>query len=162
MRDGRVYYLFHNRLIEREPAVASEDIKPYLEGGDEVSKSIKEYMERLKVKVLKGELIPIAIKLRCPVLLIGEQDLVRRLKAAGVRVIDLEVLRMFSRDPIKLGDKVKVKCQRAEDGFIGFLGDGSEVILKGRGLKSGKIVECVVVNITETPRVRRIECEVEG
>ena len=162
LRDGRVYYLFHHGFIERDPVVASEDVKQFTEGEDEVSKSIKAQMDKLKVKMLKGDFLSIALKLKCPVLLIGMQEIARRLKAGGIKVLDLEVMRMFSRDPVKLGDKIKVKCIRSDDGFKGFLGDGSEVILKGRGLKSGKIVECTVVNIIDTPRARRIECEVKG
>ncbi len=144
------------------PILALDEIyavENVVKGIDSDVKSILESLRKVGARQMKGSTIDVAARLRARVILSGEGELKRKVKTLGVKVIDLESLSIIARRRVKLGDRLRLKLIRMNDEFRSFLGDGSEVIINGRGLKSGRVVKCKVVSIMETPKYRKIFCE---
>lgn len=144
------------------PILALEEINAtegIVKGADSDVKLILESLRKVGARQMKGNTIDIAARLRARVILSGEGELKRKVKTLGVKIIDLESLSILARRRVKLGDRLRLKLIRMNGEFRSFLGDGSEVIVNGRGLKSGSMVRCKVVSIMETPKYRKIFCE---
>ncbi|MBA3709991.1 MAG: hypothetical protein H0W83_14365 [Planctomycetes bacterium] len=98
-------------------------------------------------------------RLESAMLLAGDRELVRMAEAEGVSVVDLTALATVLTPATKPGDVVSVTIEKAGEGKgqgIGFLGDGSMVVVNGGLEKLGEQVRATVLRTHATSNGRMV------
>ncbi|RKZ24689.1 hypothetical protein DRQ20_06605 [bacterium] len=157
--DGRVSRLFELGFIDGPLYITSEDIKTIenmeisedeheRERGKIGKREIKKLLSR-GARVLRGNTRRLAGKFT---VMVKDENLKEWLEGRNLKYIDLNEISSLARPVWIPGDEVLVKVERwdKKDG-IGYLPDGSKVVVKeGKNLVGRKVL-CVVDSVLETP-----------
>ncbi len=145
--DGRIFILIKNGIIDGIPLISEEDAKNL---PDDMKKKIE------KIKIIKGNIFNVSRKIKCKVFICNDKETELKLKSIRVDVVDLSILSVLCRKPLKLGDVIDVQIYNNKNRI--FLDDGTEVFIE-EVLPEGRF-KCRITGILETNDSRKINCEV--
>ena len=98
-------------------------------------------------------------------LLTGDRDLARRAAAEGVQVVDVNALAGVLSPQLKPGQDIEVLIAKSGEGRgqgIGFLDDGSMVVVNGAGERVGEAVTCTIARLHNTSNGRMVFADAIG
>jgi uncharacterized protein YacL len=92
-------------------------------------------------------------------LLTSDRDLTRRCEAEGVQVVDLNALANVLAPQLKPGQDLQVLVSKPGEGKgqgVGFLDDGSMVVINGAADQLGEVVTCTIARMHTTSNGRMV------
>ena len=92
-------------------------------------------------------------------LLTGDRELVRRAHAEGVQAVDINALAQVLTPQLKPGQVIEVLVSKPGEGKgqgIGFLDDGSMVVVGGAGDRVGQTIACSIARLHSTSNGRMV------
>jgi uncharacterized protein YacL len=84
-------------------------------------------------------------------------------KAEGVDVLNINELANAVKTNVLPGEKLKIKIVqqgKEKDQGVGYLDDGTMIVVEGASKKKGKKITCTVTRIIQTEAGRMVFCEV--
>jgi uncharacterized protein YacL len=102
-------------------------------------------------------------RLESATLLGGDRELLRLAEAEGVAVADLSALASLLAPTVKPGEIIAVRVDKPGEGKdqgVGFLDDGSMVVVNGAADRAGTTVRATVLRIHTTANGRMVFCEI--
>ncbi|MBA2482105.1 MAG: TRAM domain-containing protein, partial [Planctomycetes bacterium] len=109
-----------------------------------------------------GDLLVRLARLESATLLAGDRDLVRVAEAEGVPIVDLAALASVLAPAAKPGEVISITIEKPGEGKgqgIGFLDDGSMVVVNGAADHIGKSVRATVMRTHATSNGRMVFAE---
>jgi uncharacterized protein YacL len=98
-------------------------------------------------------------------LLVADRDIITRARNEGLAVIDIGSLASALSPTRRTGEQLLVSIEKLGDGRdqgIGFLDDGSMVVVTGAASHIGKRVQCTIMRLHQTSNGRMVFAEVTG
>ncbi|MBA3686673.1 MAG: hypothetical protein H0W72_15735 [Planctomycetes bacterium] len=97
-------------------------------------------------------------------LVVGNHDLYRRAVAEGIQALDLNGLAGTFSTPVRAGENLSVLIEKPGEGRgqgIGFLDDGSMIVVAEGADRVGQRVPCTVLRLHATANGRMVFCEIK-
>ncbi len=97
-------------------------------------------------------------------LVVGDHELYRRAIAEGIQALDLNALAGTFSTPVRAGENLSVLVEKPGEGRgqgIGFLDDGSMVVVADGAERIGQRVACTVLRLHATGNGRMVFCEIK-
>jgi uncharacterized protein YacL len=95
----------------------------------------------------------------------NERELLRRAEAEGVGILDLAALATQLAPAVRVGEVLSVAIEKPGEGKdqgVGFLDDGSMVVINGAAAQVGKTVKATVLRTHATANGRMVFAEISG
>ncbi|MDA3960435.1 MAG: TRAM domain-containing protein [Planctomycetota bacterium] len=112
-----------------------------------------------------GDIIIELTRLEGARLLTSDSDLVERARAEGLAVLDLPMLATSLAPILRAGETISVSIEKAGEGDnqgVGYLDDGSMVVVSGAQDRVGQNVSCTVMRLHQTANGRMVFAEARG
>jgi uncharacterized protein YacL len=98
-------------------------------------------------------------------LLISDRDIISRARNEGLAIIDIGSLANALSPTLRTGEQIMVSIEKIGDGRdqgIGFLDDGSMVVVNGAANQLGQRLTCTIMRLHHTSNGRMVFAEISG